>query len=405
MTKRALISSLFCLALCYSLGQDALAFSTTNTNILPTTPLVRKQVRFWEKVFSTYPSTTVVIHDINDLNRVIDIIDYKSISNQFQKGTKILPRKTRDQISNKYLARYEKALKRFKKFKKSAIKFGPIEKRIYAVYRKNPLALRKLYQGKVSIRAQAGLADDFKIAKKSADKYFPIMESIFAEHNVPKEITRLIFVESMFNINAYSKVGAAGIWQFMPTTAQEFMNVNHLVDERRDPIKSTRAAAKPLAQNYRIVKSWPHAITAYNHGATGMKKAIKKLGTRNFDQTLKHYRSKNFGFASQNFYAELIAAINVYDSLKKKNGTSNESLPKTEVITLTKRMSLNQIINKTPLSEATIKKHNPCLLEPTYDKYRHKKLPKNYQIRVPRHLAGVTKITMNNQNNKKYARR
>ena len=72
------------------------------------------------------------------------------------------------------------------------------------------------------------------------------MERIFREEGLPVELTRLPLIESCFNLQAYSKAGAAGIWQFMPATGRLFMRVDDLVDERRDPIAATRAAAQFL---------------------------------------------------------------------------------------------------------------------------------------------------------------
>lgn len=81
------------------------------------------------------------------------------------------------------------------------------------------------------------------------------------------------FIESSFDYSAHSSVGAAGIWQFMPRTARVYkMAVGRYVDERRDPIKATRAAAKYLKTAYDALGSWPLAIVSYNHGVGGVRK-------------------------------------------------------------------------------------------------------------------------------------
>ena len=85
-------------------------------------------------------------------------------------------------------------------------------------------------------------------------------------HGVPEEIAALPHVESSFNPEAYSKVGAAGLWQFMPSTAKRFMRVDGIVDERLDPYSATEAAANLMLYNYRLLGSWPLTVTAYNHG-------------------------------------------------------------------------------------------------------------------------------------------
>ena len=99
------------------------------------------------------------------------------------------------------------------------------------------------------------------------------INQIFSKAKLPLELTVLPHVESSFQVNAYSSAGAAGIWQFTRGTGRLFMNIGYDVDERRDPILSTIAAAKLLKLNFKALQSWPLAITAYNHGTQGMKNA------------------------------------------------------------------------------------------------------------------------------------
>jgi membrane-bound lytic murein transglycosylase D len=87
----------------------------------------------------------------------------------------------------------------------------------------------------------------------------------------------LPLVESSFNVRARSIVGAVGMWQFMPETGKKFMRIDEKVDERRDPFASTRAAARLLKENYRLLSNWPLAITAYNHAPTGFFAPSKPL--------------------------------------------------------------------------------------------------------------------------------
>ena len=82
-----------------------------------------------------------------------------------------------------------------------------------------------------------------------------------------------------------------------------------------DVLKSTRAAAKLLKRNYRLLKSWPLAVTGYNHGAYGVKRAVKKVGSRDLVDLIENYDKHSWGFASKNFYAELIAMIRIFAGL------------------------------------------------------------------------------------------
>jgi membrane-bound lytic murein transglycosylase D len=137
------------------------------------------------------------------------------------------------------------------------------------------------------------------------------MQKIFREEGLPIELAYLPFVESSFNVRARSSAGAVGMWQFMVDTGKKFLRINDAFDERRDPLVSTRAAARLLKQNYALLGNWPLAITAYNHGTEGIFRAISSVESNNLVDIIKHYESPTFGFASKNFYAEFVAAVNI----------------------------------------------------------------------------------------------
>ena len=137
---------------------------------------------------------------------------------------------------------------------------------------------------------------------------------------MPKEIAALPHVESSFNPAAYSKVGAAGLWQFMPSTAKRFMRVDSLVDERLDPYSATEAAANLMLYNYRLLGTWPLAVTAYNHGPGGLRRAQEQLGTSDIAVIVKRYQGATFGFASRNFYVSFLAALEVDRNAEKYFG-------------------------------------------------------------------------------------
>ena len=347
---------------------------------LPARGLVAEQAEFWTRVFEQYDASTTLVHDTRRVQMIVDVINfrhapYRTVPSWSQ----------RQKIANKYVKRYRKALYRFKKYRLKARKFGAIEQRIYDVYRHD---LSRLLSGKVRLRSQSGLRNTYRVAIKRAQPFMAHMEDIFMQHRVPKELVRLNFVESMFNYKARSKAGAAGVWQFMPRTAREFLHLNRLVDERISPLKATRAAAKLLRRNYRYLGTWPLAVTAYNQGAGSIKRAVRKLKTNDLNIIIAKYRSKTFGFAGRNFYSEYLAANKVYHKLV--DGKHHQPVPLV-ALRLPKKVSTASLIKKTSLDKDTLGKYNPCLSPRAFTSRRFMKLPPYYEIYVPRRLAAKIK--------------
>lgn len=383
---------------------NELAETATFKKLFPTPTTIKKQVRFWEKVFYKYSSSTVVVHEADALDRIVDVIDYKHYGKSENKAP--IARKEREEVNQRYLKRYNKALERFAKEKQLAVRHGAIEKRVFNVYQRDPKALKKLYEGTIKLRVQTGLADDFRLAAGHAVNYLPYMEKIFEQYGVPKQLSRLAFVESMFNIKARSKVGASGIWQFMPATARGYIFVNSIVDERNSPFKATKAAAQFLFENHRELKSWPLAVTAYNHGRLGMLNAVRQTASEDIGHIINNYESKSFGFASRNFYAEFVAAVQTFDRLRREGKIKSvPPLPDTLAMVLPTAYTTAEIIKYTPLTKELLEEHNPCILEPAFSPKKPKPLPEFYEIRVPRQLFQAVKSGLEGLNRTKYARR
>lgn len=270
----------------------------------PTSPLIEKRAKFWEKIFTKYTSEVRVVHDLHHQDLILgtcpvdgDCSNYASIVMAFAKQGS----KARHMSSD--------------------------HNKVWTLYRKEPGLKKRLLDGDVRIRTQTGLADVFVEAAARAELYLPRMEKIFRSHSLPVELTRIAFVESMFNIKARSKVGASGIWQLMPSAAHPHIKVNRRVDERNSPFRATVAAARILKQNKEILGNWPLAITAYNHGLNGVRRGVRQTGSRELSRLIQDYRSPTWGFASNNFYAEFLAAKRVYKSLQDQKKTSLTSQP------------------------------------------------------------------------------
>jgi membrane-bound lytic murein transglycosylase D len=243
-------------------------------------------------------------------------------------------------------------------------------------------------------------------AAATAQVHLPYMEEVFRRYGVPTKLTRLPFVESMFNLKAHSKVGASGIWQFMPKTARYFIYVNNLVDERNAPEKATKAAAQFLANNFQQLGTWPLAVTAYNHGVMGMANAVRKTNTRDIGAIINRYSSPSFRFASRNFYAEFLAAASTYDDLMRRGKIPQPpEVPETSSIILKEPVSVAQLIQHTQLTVDMLRELNPCLLDTAFSHHINKPLPSYYEIKVPRKLVRSVLIALQSFDAKRYARR
>jgi len=264
---------------------------------------IQQDVNFWVRVYTEVTTNEGFLHDERNLSVV-----YATL--KFSPGSS--PR-DRQRMVDDHRDRHVAALRRIVAALDSASEreaLSEADKRILALWGPNPSAIL-LRDAQERIRFQLGQADRFKEGLMRSSSYQTHIAETFANQGLPPELAVLPHVESSFNANAYSKVGAAGLWQFMRSTGRRYMRVDDAVDERLDPYRSTEAAAQLLAYNYRVLGSWPLALTAYNHGPGGMKRAQEQLGTSDIVTIVRKYQSRSFGFASRNFYVAFLAALEI----------------------------------------------------------------------------------------------
>lgn len=161
------------------------------------------------------------------------------------------------------------------------------------------------------VRAQRGIKERTAAGIKRSGRYIAQIQQIFRDRGLPPELTYLPIVESSYDIDARSSVGALGIWQFMRRTGREYMRVGAGIDERRDPLDSSRAAASYLQRAYERLGSWPLAITSYNFGQAGMARAVEEVGSDNLVDLIEKYNHPYWGFPPKQFYAEFLAAVDI----------------------------------------------------------------------------------------------
>ncbi len=229
------------------------------------------------------------------------------------------------------------------------------------------------------IKVQRGISDRFAAGVRRSGRYRVHMREIFAARGLPLELTRLPLVESSFRNDARSFRGAVGMWQFMPGTGRLYMRVTRLLDERKDPLEATRAAARLLQDNYRALGTWPLAVTAYNHGRAGMRRAVRQLGTRDIVTIIRRYRGRTFKFASKNFYAEFLAAVHIMRDVERLLPHVRFDRPlHIEEISLPRRVAVSSLLRRSGVSRAEFLKWNPALSR------RASWVPAGYRLKAPR---------------------
>ena len=268
------------------------------------------QVAFWRAIFTEYSRYQVVLHDAFYVDKVYKVLDFRHYLDEGMGEAEVERLMRLD--TDLELERLRATLLRLHALGPGPDGLTGEEQRIVDLYSDDFTGDRFLAAADTKrLHSQRGLRERFAEAVQVSRRYLPEMERIFREEGLPTELTRLPLIESSFDLHAYSKCGAAGIWQFIPATGRRFMRVDSLVDERRDPFASSRAAALYLREVHNALDSWPLAITAYNHGPEGMARAVREVGTTDIATIIRQYDGKAFGYASRNFYAEFLAALQV----------------------------------------------------------------------------------------------
>ena len=348
-------------------------------NPFPLYPVISKNVQFWEKIYSQYSTSQAVVHDSNNLGIVYEVLP---IFSHRLPGASKINRPLLKGIKNKYTHILNQLAK-------GATPKTRDEKRVAALFGKSS---RKRFQKAAdSVRIQIGQKDRFLDGVIRSGAYMAQIRKIFAAQGLPTDLAYLPHVESSFNINAYSKFGASGIWQFTRSTGKQYLTINYVVDERQDPILASHAAAKFLKKNHTLLGSWPLALTAYNYGPAGMARA--KKAHLSYEKIFKHYEKGHFKFASRNFYSEFLAAIRVAKRLERDPSVRKHAPRATLSFVLAAYISAPDICRHFSISEQTLKKYNPALRRSVLQGKKY--IPRGYTLLLPytnQHKIRVSKI-------------
>ncbi len=336
---------------------------------LPRPAALEPAVEFWTGIYTEFSVGEGVIHDSDDSMRVLGVVSVAEPPYWQQR---------REQVRSA-LKRYRAALNALAE--QSMQPQSTLQREILARLPANTqsadlpaLAERLRFQGGLRERFQAGLI--------RAGRWRDHIKDVLAVHGVPAELVALPHVESSFNPVARSHAGAAGLWQFTAGTGRRFMRIDPVLDERLDPWTSTRAAAQLLAYNYAEIENWPLAITAYNHGLNGMRRAVREVGSSDYVRIRTEYDGPRFGFASRNFYPALLAAAHVDANAERYFGALQIDPPLNPVrVALPHYTPLATLLEGTGLDEARVQALNPGLGPAIWDD--RKFIPRGYALALP----------------------
>ncbi|MDQ1352286.1 MAG: LysM peptidoglycan-binding protein [Acidobacteriota bacterium] len=349
-------------------------------DLFETPDCLKDNVAFWKKIYAEISLEEGLIHDSE-----YPLVIYQKVTVGNLKG------RQRRQMVGKYMDAIKQSLKIING--KPQSQWSEKEKEIFALFQLHG-DITDLKDAPARLRFQLGQKERFKEGVERAAAYLDYIRKVFTEYGVPLRIAYLPHVESSFNINAYSKVGAAGMWQFMRKTGRLFMNVGYNVDERRDPFKSTVAAAKLLKLNFAELQSWPLAITAYNHGTESMKRAAELFGTKDLGVIIEKYKYRKFRFVSKNFYSCFLAASEIAANPEQyfSNLDYQPPIPYNE-ITLDSYFKPAVLAKHLGISQEELADLNPAL---RISVFRHQmSIPRGFRLRIPPSItpeAAATRI-------------
>jgi membrane-bound lytic murein transglycosylase D len=350
------------------------ATTPADQDLFPTPEILRPNVEFWEKIYTRISMTEGLVHDLD-----YPLVIYKKVSIGDREG------RARSSYISSQEADVAVVLQNIMANPDSAKTDD--EKQYIALLKQ--YVPRDQWAGAVDrIHFQLGQKERYLEGLQRSGAYIDTICTIFRQYGLPERICYLPHVESSFDINAGSRVGAQGMWQFMRGTGKLMgLSIGYLVDERRDPYLSTVAAAKLLRMNFDELQAWPLAITAYNHGLNGMKHAVETTGSRDIAVILQKYESRIFQFASRNFYACFLAASEIAQNPSPYFGEVKYAAPlPMRDLALDFYIRPNTICRQLGVAQDLLMALNPALRPVVFE--QQKRIPAGTILRLPASLAG-----------------
>ncbi len=331
---------------------------------------------FWLDVYTKYTTDQGLIHDSEYIDLIYEVLNFSTISSRADLSN-AQKNAHRLRLVNESKKRVKALLKKLQNLQEPS-SLTQDEKRIWDYFQK--ISGEKKFEeatSKKRIRFQLGQRDRMIQGIFYSGRYLEDFEKIFREAGLPIELTRLPFVESSFNVLARSRVGASGLWQIMRATGKPYMMINKAIDKRNFPLEATRLVTRIFRYNYNMLKSWPLAVTGYNHGPAGVLRltrihksqelgdlmGLRSLSNSVFKDSSRGTRSmgkRRLGFASRNFYISFLSALEAEKNAAKYFGSIYWSQPLNGVeVRLSKAVQWKDILELFDGNDKMAQVYNP----------------------------------------------
>jgi len=261
-------------------------------------------VEFWRKTYTVWHRSEVAIHDDRYLDVIYEVMVLPGYIDESLKSEQ-------KEMVNQRCDFWKTQLSVLESKLRYNVPLNANDRQMIAKLESSGRQLNSVLNGAAArVRSQRGIRESFIHGLEVSRRYDRQFRKIFRDAGLPEDLAYLPHVESSFQPAARSSAGAVGMWQFTKGAAKTFMPSGGRVDRRLDPFASAIGAARYLSFAYSKLGDWPTAITSYNHGINGMKRAQDQVG-RDFVRIVETYDSPAFGFASRNYYAQFLAACEI----------------------------------------------------------------------------------------------
>ena len=320
-----------------------------------------RRITFWRRFWGETPAKVYLFMDSRRPSVIHATVDCRDLFRKYDNNKA-------DKLCDKRLIPQKRKLK----------------KRFYKERRRPSKKFRALFGGDKSLAKTAyrnilvveGKKNALDEAMLRAAPHLRRVERVFEKSGAPAELSRLAFIESLFQPGAQSDAGAAGAYQFMRNTGKEWLRIDKDVDERLDLERSAHASAKYLMRLYKRFGSWPLAFTAYNTGPTRMKRLVKRHRTETLGKLADLRTERAFGFDGQNYYASFYAVVEL-----TRNIAAAEIGGEHKEVTYEGGIALSEVARCHAISAKDIASANPALAEKV--RLGRRPIPAGYRIRIP----------------------